>query len=115
MNQFRLSRLVRGRTQHQLIMAMGIIYSMLAPFAGGWLRPSEEQKKRIAKVPNFALRCSGNQYSVIRFCQITDCPLWYLRFGKMPAKIIQWEGKMAEKYFEEGGEFGPGKTIELLE
>jgi hypothetical protein len=65
------------------------------------------------------LECIGNQYSLVKFCHLTYCPLWFLRFGKMPQTIIkkggtEWEALFDPENFQEGGKFGPDKDISSM-
>jgi hypothetical protein len=58
--------------------------------------------RRLSPLKQIRLRCldcRGNQYKQVRFCDTADCPLWYLRFGKMPQTVIRNEGRVAEKLF----------------
>jgi len=62
------------------------------------------------------LECCGNQYSQVRFCPITDCPLWYLRFGIMPRTMIKREGPEARglfdpESFKAGGKFSISEDV----
>lgn len=42
-------------------------------------------KKPLLKViRKKCLDCCGNQFSEVRLCHITDCPLWPYRMGKNP-------------------------------
>ena len=36
------------------------------------------------------LDCSNNQYSEVRYCPITRCPLYPFRMGKRPKYIEDW-------------------------
>ena len=61
--------------------------------------------------------CCCNKYKVIRFCASTDCPLWYLRFGKYPKTVIRikgekWEQLFDKENFKEGAKFSPDKYVE---
>jgi len=65
----------------------------------------------LKKIRENCLECSGNQYSGVRLCHLTDCPLWYLRFGRMPKTIIKKGGRDEEdlfnpENFQEDGKFG---------
>ena len=66
------------------------------------------------------LDCWGNQYKQVRFCDTTDCALWYLRFGKMPKTVIRNEGEEAKKLFvpenfQDGGIYAQDEDIKLVE
>ena len=66
------------------------------------------------------LDCRGNQYKQVRFCDTTDCPLWYFRFGKMPKTVVRKEGEGAKKLFrpenfQDGGIFAPAEDIATVE
>jgi len=77
------------------------------------------RQRPLKQIRENCLECCGNQYSMVRYCQLTDCPLWYLRFGRMPQTIIK-KGGPGEKQlfipdnFQEGAKFGPDKDIALL-
>ena len=64
----------------------------------------------LKKIRENCLDCCGNQYSQVRLCPLTDCPLWFLRLGKMPQTIIKKGGvEEAELFnpanFADGGKF----------
>ncbi len=56
---------------------------------------------------------------MVRYCPMTDCPLWYLRLGRMPQTIIN-QGRAEEKElfnpenFKEGARFDPSKDMSSL-
>ncbi len=52
MNRFRLMRLSKQKTQVQLMRETGIFYSTISRIERGWLKPSKEQKEKLAKALN---------------------------------------------------------------
>jgi hypothetical protein len=73
----------------------------------------------LKKIREKCLECCGNQYSEVRFCSQADCPLWFLRFGKMPQTIIKKQGPDEKELFnqdnfKDGGRYDPNKTAESL-
>ena len=48
------------------------------------------------------LDCQAHQYKKVRFCDITECSLWYFRFGRMPQTVIRKEGEASERLFNPG-------------
>lgn len=45
---------------------------------------SKSKKSPLKAIREKCLDCCGNQYSEVRECHITDCPLWQYRMGKNP-------------------------------
>jgi len=65
------------------------------------------------------LGCDGDEKDEIKFCPITDCPLWYFRFGTYPQTYIKSHGdkskNLFDKYaFKDSGIFCPNKTVSEL-
>lgn len=56
MDNLRKERLVSDKSQLRLMQETGIFFSTISRIDREWLRPSEEQKKRIAKVPNLTVK-----------------------------------------------------------
>jgi transcriptional regulator with XRE-family HTH domain len=52
MNNLRKARLRIDKTQHQLMRETGIIYSTISRIERGWIKPTEEQKEKLAKTLN---------------------------------------------------------------
>jgi len=52
MKRLRWTRVMKGKTQHQLMKDTGIIYSTISRIEKGWLKPSESQKEKLAKSLN---------------------------------------------------------------
>ena len=48
MNNLRKARLRADKTQHQLMLETGIIYSTISRLERGWLTPSKSQKEKLA-------------------------------------------------------------------
>jgi len=52
------------------------------------------------------------------FCQITDCALWYLRFGTYPKAKIKSDKRYEKLFdptnFEENGIYSPEHDVENL-
>lgn len=76
----------------------------------GLLRPLKMIRKN-------CLECCCNQHSQVRFCPITECPLWRLRFGAMPQTVIRREGPAAKDLFNPisfrpGGKYGQSEDAE---
>ncbi len=73
----------------------------------------------LKKIRENCLDCCGNQYSAVRLCPLTSCPLWFLRLGKMPQTIIKKGGAEGKELFnpenfKEGGKFDPCKDTSLV-
>lgn len=49
MNNLRKARLRADKTQHYLMHKTGIIYSTISRIERGWLKPTEEQKSKLAR------------------------------------------------------------------
>ena len=68
------------------------------------------------------LKCldgDGNEKDEIKFCSITDCPLWYFRFGTYPQTYIKAHGDKSKILFDkdafkEGGIFSPNNSVSEL-
>ncbi len=63
------------------------------------------------------LDCCCGQVKIIRFCAATECPLWYLRFGRFPKTVIKTSGKEWEQLFDKenfkiGAKFSPDIEVE---
>ena len=63
------------------------------------------------------LDCCSGSVKTVRFCHSTDCPLWYLRYGKFPKTIIKakgkdWEQLFDKENFKKGSKFSPEKEVE---
>ena len=70
-------------------------------------------------IRNNCRECSGNQPSMVKYCQITTCQFWHLRFGRRPKTILAKGGtREADLFnpenFEEEGKYGPDKDISSL-
>ena len=68
------------------------------------------------KIRENCLSCAGGQAAAVRFCPVTDCPLWYLRFGRGPEALINEKRAGAKELldpqnFEEGGKFDPATDV----
>jgi len=64
------------------------------------------------------LDCSETMDDV-RFCLITNCPLWYFRFGVKPQTYINSNGETSKilfnpDTFEDGGSLPPDRTTSEL-
>jgi len=76
--------------------------------------PKQSPLKQIRKQ---CLDCCCGSVKTVRFCQYTDCPLWYLRFGKFPKTVIKAKGKEWKQLFDKenfkiGAKFSPEIEIE---
>jgi len=63
------------------------------------------------------LDCCSGSTKTIRFCVSTECPLWYLRFGRFPKTVIRTKGKewkqlFDKENFKKGSKFSPEKEVE---
>jgi hypothetical protein len=58
---------------------------------------TNSQKTPLKAIREKCLDCCGYQYSEVRECHITDCPLWIYRMGKNPnhGRIMTDEQKQA--------------------
>ena len=45
---------------------------------------TNSQKTPLKAIREKCLDCCGHQYSEVRECHITECPLWIYRMGKNP-------------------------------
>ena len=78
------------------------------------------RQRPLKQIRENCLDCCGNQYSQVRLCPLTDCPLWNLRFGRMPKTVVKAGGRDEEglfnpENFEEGAKYGPDKELTSLE
>jgi hypothetical protein len=76
--------------------------------------PKQSPLKQIRK---FCLDCVCDQRKMIRFCCATNCPLWYLRFGKFPKTFIREKGEIVAQLFDPenfkvGAKFDPHTEVE---
>lgn len=76
--------------------------------------PKQSPLKQIRKQ---CLDCCCGSVKTARFCHSTDCPLWYLRFGKFPTTVIkakekEWEQLFDKENFKKGSKFSPEKEVE---
>ena len=65
------------------------------------------------------LECCGGRAKEVKYCPVTTCELWLLRFGHKPSAAIKIMGRNADALldksnFEEGGEFGAEKLTSEL-
>lgn len=77
------------------------------------------RQRPLKSIRENCLNCCGNQYSQVRLCPLTGCPLWFLRFGRMPKTVVK-AGKDDEdlfnpENFEEGAKYGPDRDLASLE
>lgn len=66
------------------------------------------------------LECCGSSPKEVKYCPITDCPLWPFRFGSKPTAATRRLGKngkdlLDESNFQEGAKFGPNQSVSELE
>lgn len=54
----------------------------------------------LKQIRKYCLGCLSGAVKSIRFCHDTDCPLWYLRFGRFPKTVIREYGKKVEQLFD---------------
>jgi hypothetical protein len=60
-------------------------------------------------IRNQCLECCGGSVKSVRYCSGVDCPLWYLRFGKSPKRVIRELGEQAEALYEKSNFVARGK------
>jgi hypothetical protein len=70
----------------------------------------------LKQIRSQCLDCCGGSVKMVRYCSGVDCPLWHLRFGKSPKRIVKELGEEAEALFEKanfvaGGKFSPEKNL----
>lgn len=70
----------------------------------------------LKQIRKHCLDCMGDSIKSVRFCHDTNCPFWYLRFGKRPKTFIRENGKNYEQLFDrdnfkKGGKFSPDDDI----
>jgi hypothetical protein len=79
--------------------------------------PKQSPLKQIRKQ---CIDCCCGCLKTIRFCCSTNCPLWYLRFGKHPETVIRENGKrylplFDKNNFKVGARFCPNKVVTSYE
>ena len=72
------------------------------------------EMKVMKRIRENCLRCCGDSPKEVKYCPLTDCPLWPLRFGRRPKAAIRRLGKDGERLldesnFKEGAIFVPDK------
>ena len=74
----------------------------------------------LKRIREFCLGCCGGSPKEVRFCALTDCELWPVRFGSKPKAAIRRLGKngkalLDESNFQDGGKFSPDKSISEMD
>lgn len=76
------------------------------------------RQSAIKQIRKSCLECCSSQVKQIMFCAITDCPLWYLRFGTFPKTRIRndkrYEKLFNPENFKDGAIYGPEEDVERL-
>jgi hypothetical protein len=62
------------------------------------------------------LECCGGSPKEVRYCPLTDCPLWPVRFGHKPKVAIRRLGKSGKDLlnasnFSKEAKFGPEHSV----
>ena len=77
-------------------------------------------KSPARRIREHCMDCCGGSRMEVRYCPLTDCPLWPFRFGRKPEAVIRSEGKAGGELFDEscfavGGKFDFGKSVSEIE
>ena len=67
-------------------------------------------------IREFCLDCCCGSPKQVKYCSLTDCPIWPYRFGCKPKAAIRRLGKygrdlLDESCFFAGAKFDPNKSI----
>ncbi len=81
------------------------------------MNPKPTPLKAIRK---HCLGCCGGRPKEVRYCPLTDCPIWPFRFGRKPDAAARRFGKTGRDLLDEtcfiaGGRFEPSKPISEME
>jgi hypothetical protein len=79
----------------------------------------ENKTRPLGSIRAYCLECCGNSPKEVRFCPLTDCPLWPFRFGSKPKAATRRLGKKGEDLldasnFQEGAKFDPNQSVSEL-
>ena len=74
----------------------------------------------LRQIREHCLDCCGASTKEVRFCALTDCPIWPFRFGCTPKAALRRLGKkgrdlLDESCFLEGAKFDPNKPTSEIE
>ena len=69
--------------------------------------PNQSPMKQIRK---FCVECSET-WKDAQYCFTVDCPLWFLRFGKLPKAFVREKGVKHARLFDRKN-FGDGKRYD---
>jgi len=76
------------------------------------------KQSAIKQIRKSCIDCCSGQIKEVMFCPITDCALWYLRFGTFPKTKIRRDKRYEKLFnpqnFESGAMLGPEKPTEEL-
>lgn len=74
----------------------------------------------LRQVREHCLDCCGGSPKEVKYCALTDCPIWDYRFGCKPKAAIRRLGKngtalLDRSNFIEGAAFDPNKPASEIE
>ena len=78
--------------------------------------PKQSPLKQIRRQ---CVECCGGSVKEVRFCPSTECPLWYLRFGKFPKTVVRENRERSNLLFDKdnfkkNARFCPEKEVGLI-
>ena len=62
----------------------------------------------VKSIRKYCLWCSGDSYSEVKQCVITDCPLFPYRLGKSPNRVRGGGGIRSQKHPTRGASYEQG-------
>jgi len=68
----------------------------------------------LKQIRKYCLSCCGGDSDEVKFCTAIDCKLWYLRFGRRPARLIKnkkFEFLLDKENFKDAGIFEPSRSV----
>ena len=73
----------------------------------------------LKKIREHCLGCCCGSPKEVKYCPLTDCPIWLYRFGRRPESAIHRLGTsgkdlLDEANFKDGAMFDPNKPISML-
>ena len=80
----------------------------------------KNETRVLKRIREHCLGCCGGSSKEVRFCAVTGCELWPVRFGSKPKAAIRRLGKngkalLDESNFQDGGKFSPDKSVTEME